>query len=470
MTDPRSTSARSTSDGYVTELNQTVGMPTLDSMRPERGAAGEPWTVHVIADSDTRWKWGAAVAHRLSPDPVTVRGHLLEGRATPNNQQLADVGAEADSVRRVGIARLLADLAVTDAEVVVLACVGGTIQSLLHGLARAWQGRATRPVVVTGYVGVVYERLVDGLLLRAGSDLVLANSAADARRFRDVYSAVDVDPHSVVQTALPFLGGEPHDPTAAGRGRPFTVTFVAQPSVPATRAERSYALAQAVEHAVVHPERRVIVKLRARVGEQSTHVERHHYVDLLRADHVPPNVEIAYGQMSDVLDRTDLCVTVSSTAALEAMHREIPTAVLTDFGVREALGNHAFLHSGALVSWAALHSGEIPKTDPGWAADNGVRGVAPDAAVHARIVELVSGRAQLPALRPWFVPEGAPCYLPKLLARNGLDVDGSPLAGDLRWSTADPGLRRRAVRATARRLYRVGVRRFEPRLRRWAQL
>jgi hypothetical protein len=428
------------------------------------------WDVHVVADSDTRWKWGASVAERLGADPPAVHGHLLAGRATPSEQQLADVGARPASLDRVGVGRLLDQLAGTDAEVVVLACVGGTIQSLLHGLARVWSGRARRPVVVTGYVGVVYERLVDGLLLRAGADLVLANSAADARRFRRVLDAVGADAGTVVQTALPFLGGAPHDPTAAGRDRPFTVTFVAQPSVPATRRERWYALEQAVAHALAHPERHVIVKLRGRVGEQTTHVERHHYTNLLPSDEIPDNVEIAYGAMADVLDRTDLCVTVSSTAALEAMHRHIPTAILTDFGVRESIGNHAFLHSGALISWPALHAGAIPKTDPSWAADSGIGDAAPFRAVRARVAELVAGRDALPALRPWLGPDIAPDYLPRLLARNGLDPDGSPLVADPAWRAADPGLRRRLVRATARRLYRVGVRTVEPRIRKWAQL
>ena len=437
---------------------------------------GGAWTIHVIADSDTRWKWGASVADRLGPVPARIHGHLLEGRATPSDQQLADVGARAESVRRVGIARLLAELAATDADVIVLACVGGTIQSLLHGLARAWRGRATRPVVVTGYVGVVYERLVDGLLLRAGADVVLANSANDARRFRAVFDAVGVDADAVVQTALPFLGGAPHDPTAAGRERHFTVTFVAQPSVPPSRDERRYALAQAVEHASTHPDRHVIVKLRGRIGEQTTHVERHHYAHLMGEDvvvgsaGVPANLEIAYGAMSEVLDRTDLCVTISSTAALEAMHRDIATAILTDFGVRESLGNHAFLPSGALSSWPALHAGEIPKTDPDWAADNGLRDPAPYAGAQARVARLVATRAELPALRPWFRADIAPSYLPTLLARNGLDVDGAPLARDPAWGSADPGLRRRAVRAAARRVYRVSVRKLEPRIRKWAQL
>ena len=39
--------------------------------------------------------------------------------------------------------------------------------------------------------------------------------------------------------------------------------------------------------------------------------------------------------MGEVLDRTDLLVTISSTAALESLHRRIPTVVLTDLGVRE---------------------------------------------------------------------------------------------------------------------------------------
>ena len=73
-------------------------------------------------------------------------------------------------------------------DVVVLACVGGTIQAMLHGLARAWHGARRRPVIVTGYVGVVYEKLTDGLLLRHGADMILANSRfdADAQRLREL--------------------------------------------------------------------------------------------------------------------------------------------------------------------------------------------------------------------------------------------------------------------------------------------
>lgn len=107
--------------------------------------------------------------------------------------------------------------------------------------------------------------------------------------------------------------------------------------------------------------------------------------------------------MGEVLDRTDLLVTVSSTAALEALHRRIPTALLTDLGVREALGNHHFTGSGCLASWDQLDAGHLPKADEEWVARQGVAAdgtydTAFDTA-RARVTGL-TGADRLPPLAP----------------------------------------------------------------------
>jgi hypothetical protein len=424
--------------------------------------------VYVVADSDTRWKWGAALARRLTPgSDVRVHTVLVEGRSTPSDRQLDETGYTADSRHRSSMTELADDLADTDAGIVILACVGGAVQALIRALSLAWRGRAERPIVVTGYVGLVYENAVDGLLLRAGADLVVANSATDAQTFRDVLAAVDADPGSIVQASLPFLSGRAYDPTAAGRERPYTTTFVTQPGVPETRDERRYAMAQVLEHATTNPSRRVIVKLRGRPGERTTHVEPHHFASLLPRRRCPDNVELAYGAMSDVLDRTDLCVTVSSTAAIEAMHRHIPTAILTDFGIRESLGNQVFLGSGAFASWAALHAGAVPKIDPGWAAGNGVDDPDPFAEAARRITALAA--APRPPLRAWWDATDAAGYIPALLAKHGVDVFGVPLSAPTRVSAAG-SWPRRALRSTARRTYQLGVASLEPRIKRLAQL
>ncbi|MER5770573.1 DUF6716 putative glycosyltransferase [Streptomyces sp. NPDC001985] len=428
----------------------------------------------VIADSDTRWKWGALTARRIAPGPVRLTGFLLRGRATPTPRQLAEVGADADAIHEVTAAGFLRACADGDEpyDVIVLALVGGGVQALLHGLAALKRER--RPVVVTGYVGVVYEKLADGLLLRHGADLVLANSRQDAERFRAVYEGIGADPSAVTEAALPFLGGTPHRPEA-GRD---TLVFAAQPSVPVTRADRAHLLDRLVGHARLHPGREVLLKLRSRPGEHTTHLEELPYQRLAAKlpGGLPPNLRLVYGHMGEVLDRTDLLVTVSSTAALESLHRGIPTAILTDLGVRETLGNHHFLGSGLLTSFDRIDAGHRPVPDPRWLA---AQGVAADG-TYARAFDTARDRVagllaldRLPPIAPYYTPTTAPGYLPGILARHHLAPDGTPSAGTAAERPEPSGVRRvvrDAVQGAARGAYRHGVQRVAPVIRRVGQL
>ncbi|MGP9019018.1 DUF6716 putative glycosyltransferase [Streptomyces sp. BR1] len=436
--------------------------------------ADAPLRIAVVADSDTRWKWGALTARRIAGPAPEIGGFLLRGRATPTARQLAEVGevgVAAEALREVTMAAFLRAIEREPYDVVVLALVGGAAQAALHGLARLWPGHTKRPVLVTGYVGVVYEKLADGLLLRHGADVVLANSRHDAERFRAVYEGVGADASAVTEAALPFLGGAPYRPEP---GRE-TVVFAAQPSVPESRADRLYLLRRLVGHARRHPGREVLLKLRSKPGEHTTHIEEQPYQKLARSLELPPNFRLVYGNMGEVLDRTDLLVTVSSTAALESLHRSVPTAVLTDLGVRETLGNHHFVGSGCLASWDQLDAGHRPAPDADWLA---AQGVAPGEAyatafdgVRERIADLLS-RPQLPPVQPYYTPATAPGYLPGLLARHHLAPDGTPLPGAAPEAEAT-GVRRLvrdAVRDAARGAYRHGVQRVAPVIRRMGEL
>ncbi|MFE9683566.1 DUF6716 putative glycosyltransferase [Streptomyces sp. NPDC002701] len=438
----------------------------------------------VLADSDTRWKWGALTANRIAPADSDIRldGYLLRGRATPTARQLEEVGVRADSLREVTAVEFLREMAREEPayDVLVLSLVGGGVQAMLHGLSHQWRERAAtgsvkRPVVVTGYVGVVYEKLADGLLLRHGADLVLANSRQDADRFRAVYEGVGADASSVTEVALPFLGGDPYE-----KHDPYTVVFAAQPSVPESRKDRTYLLNRLVQHARLHPEREVLLKLRSKPGEHTTHIEEQPYQRLAERipGGLPANFRLVYGHMGEVLDRTDLLVTVSSTAALESLHRRIPTVVLTDLGVRESLGNHHFVGSGCLASWDQLDDGHTPSPDERWVARQGVAagGSATEGgsyetafdAARERIAGLLAG-GPLPGLAPYYTPATAPGYLPGILARHHLAPDGSPLPGAPD-ADREPGPVRQIVRRAARGAYRHGVQRVAPVIRRMGEL
>ncbi|WP_367321183.1 DUF6716 putative glycosyltransferase [Streptomyces sp. HUAS ZL42] len=432
--------------------------------------------VAVVADSDTRWKWGALTAKRTVSTESDIRldGYLLRGRATPTARQLEEVGVRADSLREVTAVEFLRTMREESYDVLVLALVGGGVQAMLHGLRRAWEARTERPVVVTGYVGVVYEKLADGLLLRHGADLVLANSRQDADRFRAVYEGVGADASSVTEVALPFLGGAAY----TGEHDPYTVVFAAQPSVPESRKDRTYLLNRLIQHARRHPEREVLLKLRSKPGEHTTHLEELPYQKLAQKTDLPPNFRLVYGHMGEVLDRTDLLVTVSSTAALESLHRRIPTVVLTDLGVREVLGNHHFVGSGCLASWDQLDAGHRPVADEEWVARQGVAAGGPASgggsyesafdAARERIGKLLAA-AELPPLAPYYTTETAPGYLPGILARHHLGPDGVPLPGAPAADKA-PGPVRQIVRRAARGAYRHGVQRVAPVIRRMGEL
>ncbi|MFB6561264.1 MULTISPECIES: DUF6716 putative glycosyltransferase [unclassified Streptomyces] len=439
--------------------------------------------VAVLADSDTRWKWGALTARRLVPDHQ-LTGFLLRGRATPTARQLGEVGVRPDRLSEVTCTEFLAEIERERYDVVVLALVGGAVQAVLHGARALWPAPARRPVLVTGYVGVVYEKLADGLLLRHGADVVLANSRHDAQRFRAVYEGVGADAAAVTETALPFLGGAPYEPAGS---RAHTVVFAVQPSVPDSRADRAYLLERAAGHARLHPGREVLIKLRSKPGEHTTHLEEQPYQRLAEKipGGLPANCRLVYGNMGEVLDGADLLVTVSSTAALESLHRSIPTAVLTDLGIREALGNHHFLGSGCLASWDQIDSGLLPVGDPAWLAAQGVlpaagigaatgadTGADAYAVARAKVAGLLAA-TRLPQPAPYYTRTTAPGYLPGILARHHLAPDGTPLPGAVRPAAGESRLRRRLrahLREAARGAYRHGVQRVAPVIRRLGEL
>lgn len=411
----------------------------------------------VLADSDSRWKWGLSLARHLSPG-AAITGYQFAGSDQPSQRQLAEAGISADAVRAVSAGELVAALTANPSEVLIVAMPGGGVQAMLHLLAAAKLPK--RPVVVVGYVGVVYERIVEGLLLRAGADAIVANSPADLERFRSVFSGLGSSTESLVLSQLPFL--RPSQPRSNPR---FTVTFAGQPGVPKTRGHRRYLVERLAEHAATHPERDVLIKLRSLPGERAAHTELYPYDEILRgfgADR-PPNLKLVGGEMGKVLDRTDLLITVSSTAAVEAIHRGITTAVLTDFGISESLGNAYFIGSGCLDSFDSLDAGAAPQADPEWAQRQGLgRG---EDRLPQRVAELMA--APMPALRPFYSLTYGKAFLPGLLATYGVGTDGKPLPFLV--GARSTGLRK-VVRLSARGMYRHGRQVVAPALRKLASL
>jgi hypothetical protein len=144
----------------------------------------------------------------------------------------------------------------------------------------------------------------------------------------------------------------------------------------------------------------VIVKVRARRGEAQTHREEHDYADLVEelGRAAPPNLVVEHGPMAAKLARAGALVTVSSTAALEAVAMRLPVLLLDDFGVSPAMINTVFEGSGLFGSTHDLVAGRFRHAASAWVDDNYFHGADGDDWV-GRLDALVAAREIVPLPR-----------------------------------------------------------------------
>ncbi|KAA1398273.1 hypothetical protein ESP70_007525 [Aeromicrobium ginsengisoli] len=248
-------------------------------------------------------------------------------------------------------------------DVVVCALAGPMTQRLSIDLSEATGPGAPGPVLVSGWVGVIIEKITAGYLDRAGTDVVAVNSAHDLAYFRRTAGTLGLSDGNLLLSGLPFLSS---DPAPERTGEIQRVLFADQPTVPGSRVERLYVYRRLIDYAREHPDRLVILKPRHRPGEDTFHRMAHHPADLLKGDELPANFLIDYTPIGIQLPHVDLLLTMSSTACLEAIDNGCRVALVLDLGVHERYGNHVFLDSGLLRTFDEIKKDEIGSPDPAW--------------------------------------------------------------------------------------------------------
>jgi hypothetical protein len=404
--------------------------------------------VLLVAAYDSQLKWVMTLADEFAAQgwrytvvvPTDVR-HSLSA------DQIA-AAAGGVGIERLRWAELLRRSRLADC--VVLALQGTLVARFTDELEllRRESPSDREPVVVTGWVGIIIEKLVAGYLDRAGSDVIAVNSADNLREFTEAGRRLGIPPDNLLLSGLPLLPDRPPPPRT---GRIRTVVFADQPTVPEARWDRAYVYQRLLDHAAAHPDREVLLKPRHRPGEGTFHVMRDAPESIVqRLGPTPPNFSITHERITDLLARTDLLLTVSSTAGLEAIGRGVRTAFVADLGVHEKHGNQVLVRSGLLATFDDIDADRIPVADPAWLDDVFVGGgVRPVARIVNRVTELT---AVAPPARPARRVAAGP-YLSGRVAVRSTRARMPEIAQDPSDSTADAPVRRFApvLRALARR-------------------
>lgn len=229
--------------------------------------------------------------------------------------------------------------------------------------------RMKRPIVFTGYVGIVYELYLKGFLERQPADVLYVNSSHDYRVFSTFCDILKLPSENIYITGLPFLDNvyarkkTPKNPAGV-------LLFAGQPTVPKTREERMYVVEQLIDYALRNRETVVYFKPRHKPEQTSFHVIDYHYENIIKSRQklkdIPQNFILTYEPIQDLLVESDLLLTISSTAAYEAITMGVNVGFISDFGLREIYGNHYFLESNAFISFPELAAGRVPDVSQNW--------------------------------------------------------------------------------------------------------
>lgn len=381
----------------------------LPSKKPRRPAV----RILAVADSESYLKWAISLLERLSADHdhISTDVVLMDSPIRPTGPQIAHAVAgtrwqdlSVPVVKRSGLRGLLKRQRPT----IVLAAATGPVVSQIYGTAVSLKHR---PGLASGLPGIGLPATAKGQRYRRLGDLFITHSPVESTAYDRAIAAGRGRARTVV-THLPMLGtGRPGGGAAAQPGRPgrtqeehagghnagpggsdavHTVVFAPQAKVPHHPWQRMAILetlagwqrngatvpapAATTDFAPISP-RRVILKVRSMPGEHETHLEAHSYLalrrELIQAGRITPEqIEVAVGPMSNFLTPGSALVTISSTAALEALDRDLPVIALTDFGVGDKLLNQVFAGSGLQGTLDDVRDGLFHHAREDWLAHN----------------------------------------------------------------------------------------------------
>jgi hypothetical protein len=325
--------------------------------------APSPLKILGVADSDSYVKWGAATLAR-APREWESSLVVIDSPFVPT---LAQRAAAVDGLLEtdppvLSLAQLTELVAREQPDVVFLSLRGPLIRVVLRAVLEV-SGR--RPILVSGLPGISIPATRKALTFRSQVDLILLHSKRELRDFPEVAEKLSLEQDFALAT-LPFFAtthrtDQPRD----------EIVFAAQAKVPRLKSERMAIVTWLAECARLHPELRVVVKLRAVGAETQTHAEQFPYDRLLEElPDRPVNLVAESGSMGSHLERAVGLVTVSSTALLEAAAIGVPGLALDDFGVTQGLINTVFEDSNLLGSSGELVAARFRTPDPAWLDDN----------------------------------------------------------------------------------------------------
>ncbi|WP_041681756.1 DUF6716 putative glycosyltransferase [Cupriavidus sp. DF5525] len=271
---------------------------------------------------------------------------------------------------------LCAKLASSD--LVVLSCGGRDINSILARLRALPQ----RPATASLFPGIVVRSQFDAFLTRARCDHVLLNSPADARRYRRICRALGLEFNGIVYGAS-WFDSEADEKVATAAEVTAGTVFFEQIDVPRLGYDRQKLADMLIRLALRNPSRNFYVKTRTEKATREHNKRLPASLScLLGETGYPANLRVCSDEVQEFVSKTDSCVTVSSSAAIEWLLAGQKVFLVSEFASRKHYSNF-FAGSRLFRKLESLDPTELSRASRRWLADN------------VRYPELTSGQLQI---------------------------------------------------------------------------
>lgn len=346
----------------------------------------------IIADQDARLAWALSLAAVFGRNGYQIAGCL------PSS--FVGVPALGHGLSSVSTYQIMSDLwarfEVTDYDVVVLGLGGGNHIKFLTALREyvATISSSKRPIVITGFSGLIDPTELHGLLCRVGSDIICINSEAALTAFTQSLHLLGLPTSSLQLTG--YVRDYLNHPAPTSPESIKTVMYVEQHRVLADKYQQEYVIDRINDYARKFPERRVLVKLRKRSTKQGLAFFSQFDLESYwkkRFSPLPGNLAFVDGPADTLLPSVDLLLSFSSTMIIEALILGKRAAVISDLGIQNRYGNQVFVGSGLLTSFSALLHDVLPTVCENWKAQHITFGAAVVAQLIARTESLLASQA-----------------------------------------------------------------------------
>lgn len=326
--------------------------------------------VLALASYDSFLNTARLIAPYFEREGCEVEYALVRARSSKQITPEQVAGLTLDSpVRWITIEELCGSAVAVRYDIILSCLEGLSTRRLVHHLAALGD---KRPLVISVYPGLILRYPFDGYSMRTASDLLWLNSKADLLAFQSMCTAFGVDHHGARIVGLAPLF-QTVERNASVKNGP--VVFFEQAIIPRYYEERLFLANQLVLLAKRYPDIEFIVKRRTTGNEATLHQTWHPIEPLLkkaadRQGYWPVNLSFSSENASALLARASHCLTITSTVAIEAIHAQVPTTILGDFGAHDDYGLSYFFGSGLICNFSDLVLPCEMKPNADWLCQN----------------------------------------------------------------------------------------------------